>query len=106
AFQMTSAVNTSAKNALAGLNQPEVGDQIANALGAVSKAALAASQAAQAARAAKAGQPPISCSGNDELSFTDQSLLLSAGVPITASGNCTVRLTRCTVHGTTAITLK
>lgn len=49
---------------------------------------------------------PLLCSGNQTLTLQRKSLVLSSGVPIVATGNCTLRLVGCTVNGATALIVK
>jgi LSD1 subclass zinc finger protein len=46
---------------------------------------------------------PVVCRGNDNATITGKTLSLAAGVPVVASGNCTLRLVQCTVSGATGI---
>jgi cytoskeletal protein RodZ len=47
---------------------------------------------------------PVVCRGNDQATITGKTLSIPTGVPVIASGNCTLRLVQCTVSGATGIT--
>jgi hypothetical protein len=47
---------------------------------------------------------PVLCNGNDSVTLTGKTLAMPAGVPVVATGNCTLKLVDCTVSGVTAIT--
>jgi hypothetical protein len=102
AYEVTSSVNRTANGALADLTQPEVVNGVAKVLELAGKAV--ANRAAKAANGSRT--LPIVCSGNDYVTITGETLVLPSGVPILATGNCTVHLTGCTVEGTTALTVK
>jgi len=109
AWRVTSAVNQATGGSLATLGQAGGLEGAVNgALSMAGKAAGAATEAAMAAaRQGAAGDTvPLLCSGNQTLTLEGKNLTLMPGVPIVASGNCTLRLVRCMVSGTTAITVK
>jgi hypothetical protein len=46
---------------------------------------------------------PVLCRGNDNATISGKTLSIAAGVPVVASGNCTLHLVQCTVDGATGI---
>jgi LSD1 subclass zinc finger protein len=109
AWRVTSAVQGATGSSLAALEGPDgIQNAVNGALAMAGKAAGVATEAAlQAATQASAGDTvPFLCGGNQTVTLQHKSLVLAAGVPIVAAGNCTLRLVGCTVSGTTAVTVK
>jgi DNA-directed RNA polymerase subunit RPC12/RpoP len=104
AWRVTSSVQEATGASIGALGQNAVNGAFAMA----GKAAGAATEAAlQAAKQGSAGDTvPLLCSGNQTLTLQRKTLVLSSGVPIVATGNCTLRLVGCTVNGATALIVK
>jgi LSD1 subclass zinc finger protein len=49
------------------------------------------------------GKTPLVCSGNDRMEIRDITATFASGTAITATGNCEVHLTNCTLRAPTAI---
>jgi hypothetical protein len=109
AWRVTSAVGQATGGSLATLGQANgIENAVNGALAMAGKAAGAATEAALAAAQKGSGGDtlPLLCGGNQTLTLERKNLTLVPGIPIVASGNCTLRLVGCTVSGTTAVTVK
>jgi hypothetical protein len=90
---------TRAVNQVTNAQSAEFQGAINKAIGAVTNQINAAAQTGSVA-----GDGPIECSGADNVVLTGKTLRVEgAAVPVTASGNCRVKLVACRLTGSTAI---
>lgn len=104
AWRVSSSVEQATGASLGSLGQTAMNGAMAIAGKAASEATQAALQAA--ANRSAGNSVPLSCSGNQTITVTQKALVLPSGVPVLASGNCTLRLVGCNVSGATAVIVK
>jgi DNA-directed RNA polymerase subunit RPC12/RpoP len=97
-FRVASVVNQATSAASSGAQTAALQGALNRAVGAV------ANQINAAQPGAASGNGPVTCDGADTITLTGQTLRAEgAGVPVTASGNCHVKLVACRLSGGSAI---